>query len=256
MITLLSPAKDLDMTPVRPIMGTTVPEMLEEAEVIAAKLRTRSAKQLARIMDINADLAQLNHERYQEWAVPFTAKNAKPAILAFNGEVYRGLNASGLGADDLRFAQHHVRILSGLYGVLRPLDLMQAYRLEMGTAFSPKRGARNLYAYWGDRITMRINEALEESGSDVIMHLASAEYFKAIKRGKLKARVIEPVFRDRTRTGYKVVMVYAKQQRGRMARYIITHRLLDPEPLKLYNGDGYRFMPAESTEDKWVFHRD
>ena len=256
MLTLLSPAKDLNMDPVIGVKGATKPELLADAELLHGKLKDMSAKQLAKLMDINPKLSELNHDRYQEWAPPFTARNSKTAIHAFNGEVYRGLDAGTLDAADLDFAQHHLRILSGLYGVLRPKDRMQAYRLEMGTKLSMGRGKKDLYAFWDDRITASIARALKASGSDVLINLASQEYFKAVRPELLDARVITPVFKDRTAGGFRVVMVFAKQQRGRMARHIIQHRLMEPEPLKMYREDGYHFSPEESTGDQWVFLRD
>jgi cytoplasmic iron level regulating protein YaaA (DUF328/UPF0246 family) len=206
-------------------------------------------------MDISPKLADLNHARFQRWSVPFTKRNALPAVFQFNGEAYRGLDARSLGKEDLRFAQRHLRILSGPYGLLRPLDLMQPYRLEMGTRTGVGR-SKDLYAYWGDRITDALNADLAATEDDVVVDLASAEYFKAVKPARLKARIITPVFKDKAGAGYKVVMVYAKHQRGAMARHIIRHRLHDVEALKGYANDGYRFSAADSTADEWVFLRD
>lgn len=255
MLILLSPAKDLDETPVTLKPRATQPELLEHSARLVERLRSHGPSKLARLMDISPKLAQLNHERYAAWGTPFTARNAKVAIRCFNGEAYRGLDAATLDEGDLRFAQHHLRILSGLYGVLRPLDLMQPYRLEMGTRLSMGRGVPDLYRYWGDRITNALNKALEVSGSKVVLNLASAEYSKAVQPARLNARIITPVFKDRTPTGYRVVMVHAKRQRGAMARHAIRMRLLQPEPLKAYDGDGYRFAPEGSSEDQWVFLR-
>jgi uncharacterized protein len=255
MLILLSPAKDLAKeTPT--IKGATQPVLLEYAEPIAAKLKTFSAKKLASLMDLSLHLGELNRERYERWKPPFTAQNARPAVFTFNGEVYRGLAARSLSNDDLKFAQHHLRILSGLYGVLRPLDLMQDYRLMMGTGLSVGR-AKDLYAYWSDRITEALNEDLKAQKADTVINLASSEYFGSVNTEKLKGRVITPMFKDRRPNGgYQVVMVFAKQQRGAMARYIIQHRLLDPEKIKAYDGDGYRYSPEESTASEWVFLRD
>ncbi len=255
MITLLSPAKDLATEVPKGIKPLTQPVLLEHSVPLVDKLRALSAKKLAKLMDLSDKLAELNHERYQRWSLPFTPANARPAAFVFNGEAYRGLDARTLAADDLRFAQHHLRILSGLYGILRPLDLIQDHRLEMGTKLPVKR-TKDLYGYWGDRITDQLSADLAESGSDVVVNLASAEYFKAVRRAKLKARVITPVFKDHTPAGYRTVMVFAKHQRGAMARHILQHRILEPEPLKRYTGDGYRFAPEESTADQWVFLRD
>jgi cytoplasmic iron level regulating protein YaaA (DUF328/UPF0246 family) len=254
MLILLSPAKDLAKEAPR-VPGATQPILLEHSLPLVKKLKTLSAKKLSSLMDLSPALGQLNQVRYQRWATPFTPDNARPAVFTFNGEVYRGLDARTLDADDLLFAQHHVRILSGLYGVLRPLDLIQDYRLMMGTPFSVGR-AKNLYAYWGDRIAEVLAGDLDKSGSKVIVDLASSEYSKAAKANTLGARIITPIFKDRGPSGYKMVMVFAKHQRGAMARHIIKHRLLDPERLKQYDGDGYRFEPSESTEDQWVFLRE
>ena len=255
MITLLSPAKDLASEVPKGIKPLTQPVLLEHSVPLVDKLRAFSAKKLAKLMHLSDKLAALNHDRYQEWSLPFTAANVRPAAFVFNGEAYRGLDARTLSADDLRFAQHHLRILSGLYGVLRPLDLIQDHRLEMGTKLPVKR-TKDLYGYWGDRIADQLAVVLKESGSDVVVNLASTEYSKAARIGKLKATVITPVFKERTPAGYRTVMVFAKHQRGAMARHILQHRLMEPEPLKHYTGDGYRYAPEESTAEQWVFLRD
>lgn len=254
MIVLLSPAKDLAKeTPA--VKSATQPVLLEHAAPLAEKLKTLSAKKLSSLMDLSEKLGELNRERYANWSRPFTSTNARPAVFTFNGEVYRGLDARTLSTDDLRFAQRHLRILSGLYGVLRPLDLMQDYRLMMGTPFGLGK-SKDLYGYWGDRITEALNADLKAAKSDVVINCASSEYFGAVNTDVLKGRVITPVFKDKGPRGYGVVMVFAKQQRGAMARHIIQHRLLEPEKLKAYNGDGYRFAPEESSADQWVFLRD
>lgn len=256
MIVLLSPAKDLDDAPVKGVKPLTQPRMLEHSVPLAGKLAAMGEKKLAELMDISPKLAALNRDRYQQWAPPFTARNARPAVFTFNGEAYRGLDPRTLDSDDLRFAQHHLRILSGLYGLLRPLDLMQPYRLEMGTKLAMGRSCKDLYAYWGDRITELLNEDLGKVESDVVVNLASLEYYKAVRPRLLKANVITPVFKDLTPKGYKVVMMYAKHQRGAMARHIIQHRILEPFQLKKYMEDGYRYAPEESTAGEWVFLRD
>ena len=254
MLILLSPAKDLALeTPI--IAGTTQPALLKEAETLVGKLKTLSAKKLASMMDLSDKLGELNRDRYERWRVPFTAKNARPAVFTFNGEVYRGLEARSFSSDDLQFAQHHLRILSGLYGMLRPLDLMQDYRLMMGTPFGIGK-AKNLYAFWGDRITEALNKDLKATKSDVVLNFASTEYFRAVNPAKLNARVITPEFKDKVGGAYKSLQTYVKNQRGALARYIIQHRILDPEKIKSYEGDGYRFSAVESTADKWVFLRE
>jgi cytoplasmic iron level regulating protein YaaA (DUF328/UPF0246 family) len=257
MITLLSPAKDLDMSlPAAAMKGCTQPRFLEDSQRLVTKLRTLSARQVAKLMDLSPKLAELNRQRYQDWSLPFTPKNAKPAALAFNGEVYKGLGAGALSAPDMAFAQQHVRILSGLYGLLRPLDLIQAYRLEMGCGFSMGRGAKDLYAFWGDRITTAITEDLAAQGADTVINLASGEYFKSVRPKAMKARVITPVFKDKTPGGYKALMLFAKHQRGRMCRWIIDHCTAIAEDLQRYDVDGYRFNKELSAGDEWVFTRD
>lgn len=256
MLVLLSPAKDLSDAPVKGVKPLTQPRLLEHSVPLAGKLSGMSEHALVKLMDISPKLAALNRARNAQWAPPFTARNAMPAVFAFNGEAYRGLDPRTLDSDDLRFAQHHLRILSGLYGVLRPLDLMQAYRLEMGTKLSMGRGCKDLYAYWGDRITELLNDDLGKVDGDVVVNLASAEYYKAVKPSLLRANVITPVFKDSSPKGYKVVMMYAKHQRGAMARYIIQHRIVEPVLLKRYDQDGYRYSPEDSTASEWVFLRD
>ncbi len=254
MLAILSPAKDLSSLPPPKVKGATQPALLDHAVPIAQRMRSLSAGKLAKLMGLSPKLAELNRQRYQDWALPFTANNAAPAAFLFNGEAYRGLDARTLDADDLRFAQHHLRILSGLYGLLRPLDLIQPYRLMMGSPLTVGR-KKNLYAYWGDRITHQLNADLQASHSGVLINLASTEYFKSIDPAALNADVITPVFKDKGPAGHRMVMVYAKQQRGAMARHIIRNRLLDPEQLKAYDGDGYRYSAADSTAAEWVFLR-
>lgn len=254
MLVLLSPAKDLvQETP--SVKEATQPVLLDHAVPLVERLKTLSAKKLASLMDLSAKLGELNKERYARWSTPFTPKNARPAVFTFNGEVYRGLDARTLSTDDLRFAQRHLRILSGLYGVLRPLDLMQDYRLMMGTHFSVGK-AKDLYAFWGDRITEALNADLKASKSDVVVNCASSEYFKAVRPAKLNARVITPEFMDKVGGAYKPLQTYVKNQRGSLARYIIQRRLLEPEGIKAYEGDGYRFDPERSTLERFVFLRD
>lgn len=254
MLILLSPAKDLAQdTPF--VAKATQPALLAHAVPLVDKLKTLSAKKLSELMELSPKLGELNRQRYADWSTPFTPKNARPAVFTFNGEVYRGLDARSLSAADLDFAQHHLRILSGLYGVLRPLDLMQDYRLMMGTPFGIGR-AKDLYAYWGDRIAEVLKADLKRSGSDVVVNLASGEYSKAALLPKLGATVITPEFKDKAPGGYNSLQVYVKYQRGALARYIVQHRILDAERIKAYDGDGYRFSAEDSTAAKWVFLRD
>jgi uncharacterized protein len=255
MITLLSPAKDLSNDIPKDIAPLTRPVLLDRAEPLVKKLRGLSSRKLASLMELSDKLAELNHARYQAWTAEHTPSSARPAVFLYNGEAYRGLGARSLAPEDLRFAQHHLRILSGLYGYLRPLDLILEHRLEMGTAL-PIGRTKDLSGYWGERITDHLIKDLAESGSNVLVNLASTEYFKAVRTKGRPVRVITPVFKDLTPNGYRTVMIFAKHQRGAMARHIIQHRLLDPEALKGYTGDGYRFAKEESSPEQWVFLRD
>jgi hypothetical protein len=205
-------------------------------------------------MGISDKLAALNATRYAEWSLPFAPDNAKQAVLAFNGDVYEGLDANTLAAADLDFAQSHLRILSGLYGVLRPLDLMQAYRLEMGTPMKTRRG-KDLYSFWGTRLTSVLNEALLESRAPALVNLASDEYFRSVQVKKLAVPVIKPVFEDWSAGKFKVVSFHAKRARGLMARFAVTRRLLAPEALQDFDSEGYAFEPAASDTSRWVFRR-
>lgn len=255
MLMLLSPAKDLDETPMPSVKGTTQPRFLDQSAMIMGKLRTMSPQRIARMMELSGELAELNHQRFQDWSPPFSVKNAKPALYMFNGEAYRGLDAATLTAAEVKHAQGHLRLLSGLYGSLRPLDLIQPYRLEMGCPIQVARGTKGLYAFWGDRLADSIVEDARTMGTDVVVNLASAEYFRAVERIRDRTRVVTPVFKERTPTGHKTVMVFAKRQRGRMTRWLLQHRALDPAVLREYDVDGYRFNAGLSEGDEWVFER-
>jgi len=252
MLLVISPAKTLDFT-TPPHTGVfTQPEFLAESARLVKLLRALDLDQLAGLMGISDPLAALNAGRFQAWKTPFTPDNAKQAALAFAGDVYGGLDAPGLGQADLDFAQGHLRILSGLYGWLRPLDLIRPYRLEMGIRLGNVRG-KDLYAFWGDRLTKAANAML--AGHPVLVNLASAEYFKALDRKALAGRVITPVFEDWSRGEYRVVGFHAKRARGLMCRYAIRKRLEDPEGLQGFKAEGYRFDRKASQEDRWVFRR-
>ncbi len=254
MLFLLSPAKSLDYdTPAGDVPHTQPLFTRQSAELIEI-LRGYSPQQIAELMDLSDQLAGLNVARYQAWSPKFTAKNAKQAVLAFNGDVYEGLDAKTLKADDLAWAQAHVCILSGLYGVLRPLDWMQPYRLEMGTALENPKG-RNLYKFWGSQIADYLNERLQADKTPVVVNLASQEYFKAVDQKALKARVIECVFEDWKGGKYKVISFLAKRARGLMARYAATQRVTTPKQLEKFNLEGYAFDAAVSEPDSLVFRR-
>jgi cytoplasmic iron level regulating protein YaaA (DUF328/UPF0246 family) len=210
--------------------------------------------QIGSLMSISDSLAQLNVARYASWSKKFTPDNSRPAMLAFDGDVYEGLDARSLSARQLDWAQKHLRILSGLYGLLRPLDLMQPYRLEMGTRLATKRG-KDLYAFWGDQITEALNESLTVAKAQALVNLASEEYFKSVKPAKLDRPVITPVFEEWKGGGYKIVSFFAKRARGLMARYAIEHKLTKPEQLKDFDSEGYAFDAKASNEARWIFRR-
>jgi cytoplasmic iron level regulating protein YaaA (DUF328/UPF0246 family) len=255
MLTVISPAKTLDFEAPLQTRRATQPELLDQAAALIDVARQQSPDDLRRLMKISPELAELNVRRFHNWAPPFSLENARQAVFAFRGDVYTGLDADTLSNDELGFAQQHLRILSGLYGALRPLDLMQAYRLEMGTRLSNERG-KNLYDFWGDRITALLNQQLRKLDSRVLINLASEEYFKAVRPEALAAEVITPVFKDRRGAGYKVISFYAKKARGRMTRFIVQQGLTVPEGLRDFNWDGYRYAPRDSTAHEWVFLRD
>ena len=264
MIFVISPAKALDYTTPSTTATYTHPAFLDEAAELIGILCRYSPAEVAALMQLSDTLAALNVARYASWSRPFSPDNAKQAILAFNGDVYDGLAAPSMTEEDLAWAQSHVRILSGLYGILRPLDLMQPYRLEMGTRLRNARGA-NLYAFWGDRLAQALNQLLanaqakdgEEDKGDgsVLVNLASEEYFKAVRRDSLKGRRITPVFEDWKGGRYKIISFYAKRARGLMVRYAVLNRLKQVEGLKNFDSEGYAFCPEASEGDTWVFRR-
>ncbi|PJE80839.1 hypothetical protein CI610_00182 [invertebrate metagenome] len=255
MLMVISPAKKLDYSSPVTVKQHSQPRMQDQALILIKELKKLSPDALSELMHISDKLAQLNTARFQAWSKPFTTDNARQALLAFKGDVYIGLAAETLNASGLSFAQEHVRILSGLYGVLRPLDLMQAYRLEMGTQFANDRG-RDLYHFWGQKITELLNQDLATLNSCQLVNLASNEYFKSVKTPGLEAEVITPVFKDWKGGKYKIVSFYAKKARGLMVRYAIDHSISEPENLKTFDYGGYRFNPAMSSEHTWIFTRD
>jgi cytoplasmic iron level regulating protein YaaA (DUF328/UPF0246 family) len=255
MLLVISPAKTLDYeTP--PVTSThSKPRFLEYSRELIDILQEKSPQDIAQLMSLSDKLASLNVARYGSWSDQFTKENSKQALLAFKGDVYTGLAAEDFTEDDFDFAQQHLRMLSGLYGILRPLDLMQPYRLEMGTKLANARG-KDLYSFWGEHISEWLNEDLKKQGDDVLVNLASQEYFGAVKPKTLKARVIDTVFKDQKNGEYKIISFYAKKARGLMARYVIKERLDDPEKLKEFDLDGYYFDATSSTPNKLVFLRD
>lgn len=254
MLFLLSPAKTLDYDSPLPPVQPTQPLFTARSAELIAQLRTYAPQQIASLMDLSDKLASLNVARYAAWSRKATPANARPAVLAFDGDVYDGLRARELSPEDLAWAQDHLCILSGLYGVLRPLDLMQPYRLEMGTAL-PVGQARNLYGYWGDRLARYLNERLAADASPVVVNLASQEYFKAVDLQTLKARVVECVFEDRKDGRYKVISFWAKKARGLMARWAIQHRIATPMQLQGFDAEGYGYDASASSAERLVFRR-
>ena len=250
----MSPAKSLDYDTPAGDLPHTLPAFVPQSTELIEVLRTYSPQQIAELMDLSDTLSALNVARYAAWRPKFTAKNAKQAVLAFNGDVYEGLDAKSLNAKQLEWAQEHVCILSGLYGVLRPLDWMQPYRLEMGTSLKNPKGA-NLYKFWGSQIADYLNERLAKDKSPVIINLASQEYFKSVDRKTLQARVVECVFEDYKGGKYKVISFNAKRARGLMARWAITHKANKPEDLLAFDSEGYAFDKAASEPDRLVFRR-
>ena len=255
MLTVISPAKTLDFETPATTRKTTQPEFLDRAADLVNDARKLDPAGIRSLMGVSENIAALNHERFMNWHAPFDRDNAKQAVLAFKGDVYTGLEAETLSAAQLGFAQKHLRILSGLYGILRPLDLMQPYRLEMGLKFA-NSGGENLYQFWGDDITRSVNRQIRKSGSPVLLNLASNEYFKAVQPGALEAEVITPVFKDLKNGKYRVISFFAKKARGQMARYIIEKEINDVAPLKKYRVAGYRYNAKESTARELVFTRD
>jgi len=255
MIFVLSPAKSLDYdTPSPADLAPTTPKFMPEAAELISVLKSKRPHEVAALMELSDSLAALNVGRYAAWSTRSTARNSKPAVLAFDGDVYDGLQAKTLGPDDLAWAQQHVAILSGLYGVLRPLDKLQPYRLEMGTALATGRG-RTLYEFWGDTIARHLNQRLKADASPVLVNLASQEYFRSVDLRVLKARVVECVFEDWKDGRYKIISFFAKKARGLMARHAITQRIGTPQGLERFTLDGYAFAPGVSEPDRLVFRR-
>lgn len=247
---LISPAKTLDMDTTKVVPKTTISPFEKESETLIKELKKLKATEIQDLMKVSSKIAELNAERFNNWKLPFDLSNAKTAIYAFKGDVYKGLEAESLKEEDILFAQNHLSMLSGLYGLLRPLDLMQAYRLEMGTKFVNKKG-KNLYEFWGNKITKEINNREQ----DIVINLASNEYFKAIDLKGLQAKIISPIFKDEKNGVLKVISFFAKKARGMMARFIIQNHILNVEEIKSFNLGGYAYSEALSNDKEWVFIR-
>lgn len=252
MIILLSPAKNLDFARPYPQEKLTQPVFKTEANKLIKSIKNLSVAEVASLMHLSDNLAQLNADRYQSYSIKPKVENTSAAAFAFNGEVYSGLDIASFSESDLAHAQDHLRILSGLYGVLKPLDQMQAYRLEMGTKFSAESDQKNLYQYWGSKISNQINK---ENKSDVLINLASNEYFKSVDKKTLKSKIITLHFKEDNGGQPKIVMVYAKKARGMMAREILLNRVENPEDIKSLTFSNYQFIPEMSTESDWMFVR-
>jgi cytoplasmic iron level regulating protein YaaA (DUF328/UPF0246 family) len=254
MIIVISPAKSLyDYRPIHFEKYTEI-GFLPEAEKIVSVMKKKKPAQLAKLMDISPKLAELNYQRFQAWSLPFTPENSWQAVLMFNGDVYQGLKAETFSTTEFETAQEHLRILSGVYGLLRPLDLIQPYRLEMGTNIAIAR-KKNLYEFWKPKITSKLNAELAETGQKELINLASNEYFSAIDTKKLKARIITPSFKEHKEGQYQMVSFFAKKARGLMSRFIIQNQITDPEEIKAFDLEGYFFNNQLSKGDNWVFTR-
>ncbi len=254
MLLILSPAKILDLKPQKITSEYTIPDMLRQTESLIQSVRQLSIDDLAELSDTNRNIARINFDRFYNFTLPFTPENAKQAVMMFNGEVFRGLDAKTLSGDDFSFLQQHLRILSGLYGVLRPLDLIQPYRLEISSKLQVNT-SRDLYSFWGDSITQKLNKALELIPTRILINLASNEYFKSINISKLKAKVLHVEFWETKNDRYKPIVIYTKKARGMMVRYITRNRIENIEDIKGFNAGGYWFSPHYSTNDKFVFLR-
>lgn len=255
MLAIISPAKTLDLESAVPNFTFTQPHLTEHSEQLIEICRQLAPAQIASLMSISDKLAGLNAARFADWQKEHNEQNSRAAIYTFKGDVYTGLEVETLNQDDIQFAQQHLRMLSGLYGLLRPLDLMQAYRLEMGTKLTNPKG-KDLYAFWGTVITEALQQAIDQQGDNILINLASDEYYKSVKETQLNAQIIKPIFLDNKGGKYKVISFYAKKARGLMCRYIIQNRLTEVEQLKDFDLGGYWFDPTSSTKTEFVFKRD
>ncbi|PKP18173.1 MAG: peroxide stress protein YaaA [Bacteroidetes bacterium HGW-Bacteroidetes-21] len=254
MMLVLSPSKTMDFSRTSVMKNYTIPSFLKESQELIDILKQISVTDLMKLMKLSSSLAELNHERHQSWRVPFPEEKSRPAIFAFKGDVYEGLRAENFTVSDLEFSMKHLRILSGLYGLLRPLDLMMPYRLEMNTNLKNSQG-KNLYKFWGDKITDEINKSMKEQGIHYLVNLASTEYFKAINQKLINVPVVSPVFIEKDHGRNTIVGIHTKKARGMMTHYIISNRITDAEDIKSFDRDGYQFDPKNSTELTWFFSR-
>jgi cytoplasmic iron level regulating protein YaaA (DUF328/UPF0246 family) len=254
MITIISPAKTLNMeTPVNSQIQSQ-PAFLDKSSQLVTVLKRKKATELSQLMSIGPKLAQLNFERFQEWATPYNIEKSRPAVFAFRGEVFTGLNIDTFTEEDLAFTQNHLRILSGLYGLLRPMDSILAYRLEMGTKLTVGKN-KNLYEFWGDKITNKLNKSFREQNDNILINLASNEYFKSVNTKKLDAHIFTPVFKDNKNGQYKVISFFAKKARGHMLHFILKNQISNPEDLKHFEEDGYYYNDSLSNQSTFTFTR-
>ncbi|NOY66246.1 MAG: peroxide stress protein YaaA [Gammaproteobacteria bacterium] len=254
MLIVVSPAKKLDYETLSKTKKYTIPDYLDESEMLVNRMRDFSAFDISELMHVSSKIAELNFDRYESWDKKFTAENSKQAVLAFKGDVYTGMDADSFKKADFDFAQKHLRILSGLYGLLRPLDLMKPYRLEMGSKLTTLRG-KNLYEFWGAEISEGLNKQLKKIKSEILVNLASNEYFKSVKPKYLKATIITPAFKEYKNGDYKMIGIYAKRARGLLSRYIIQNKIDNPEDIKQFDVEGYRYSKKLSEGNNWVFTR-
>lgn len=255
MLVVISPAKTLDFETPAITSTASKPQMLKDSSGLVDLMRNYAPDDLVNLMGVSQKIAELNVERFHNWHTPFNKKNAKQALLAFKGDVYTGLDAESFSEQDFEFAQQHLRILSGLYGILRPLDLIQPYRLEMGTKLENSRG-KNLYEFWADQPTKALKKQLTTLQSATLINLASNEYFNVLDKKLLAANIITPVFKDFKNGKYKIISFFAKKARGLMSAYIIKRQITDPQKLKRFTVGGYRFDKALSSDNEWIFLRD
>ena len=255
MLAIISPAKALDFEQRAPTRKYTTPQFLEDSAELMAELRAKAPQDIADLMHISSDLAHLNYDRYAAWKPPFDRRNAKQAMFAFNGDVYRGLKSAEFDERDLTWAQKHLRILSGLHGLLKPLDLIQPYRLEMGARLRNERGT-DLYAFWRAKVTEALNAAIAAQRQPLLINLASNEYFSVVDTAQVQARIITPAFKDWRNGRYKMISFFAKRARGLMAGYLIKNRASTLKALRAFDREGYRFSAADSTDNQWAFQRD
>ena len=254
MLIIISPAKTLDYKTPFHIKGESTAPFLKESEALITELKKLKPNDISSLMKVSSKIAYLNHDRFAQWQLPFPENTTRQALLAFKGEVFNGIDAYDFSQTDMDYAQNHLRMLSGLYGLLRPLDLIMPYRLEMGTKLSGKNH-KNLYEFWGHKITNKLQETLDNQPENVLINLASNEYYKSVKHKILNTKIITPIFKEAKGDTYKVIAIFAKKARGLMTRYIIKNQIETPEELKLFDGVGYYFSEALSSDNEYVFIR-